>query len=391
MPLKGGKRKTRRNYKKKTFRRKQKKRKTRRKSRKSKKRRTRRRRKRNMTGGDEVEKQQEMKKVSLEIPNMGTEDDNIFHAVNNIKNALDLMKFITTPESQTSITDKREAITELENEFKKRMDQLEEVINKTYSFPVSFLSKRTAGRDRATKGSNPKKIKYYNFNEIDAFSNIHLLDYELFVPEMKISELPEIPVVCSLGKDCEIKEGKYAGQILNVKKAIDLVKEKEGDILSSLKKLLTEAKDTRVKKIEDKIKEDEEAEKKEMKEKIEKHKLKWDNALFFASQLPSGWSRGDGEEFSWDKLNANNMTPDKIKSIYKTLKNRLEKKGDAIKTKYLAQLFYLYLFKRDEKEDLKNYPRPEYLGPDYEELKNKLEEQINWSEEQVKNIQIKNE
>ena len=41
MPLNGGKRKTRRNYKKKTFRRKQKKRKTRRKSRKSKKRRTR--------------------------------------------------------------------------------------------------------------------------------------------------------------------------------------------------------------------------------------------------------------------------------------------------------------------------------------------------------------
>ena len=30
-----------------------------------------------------------MKKVSLEIPNMGTEDDNIFHAVNNIKTALD--------------------------------------------------------------------------------------------------------------------------------------------------------------------------------------------------------------------------------------------------------------------------------------------------------------
>lgn len=51
MPLKGGKRKTRRNYKRKTFRRKQKKRKTRRKSRKSKKRRTRRRRKRNMRGG----------------------------------------------------------------------------------------------------------------------------------------------------------------------------------------------------------------------------------------------------------------------------------------------------------------------------------------------------
>ena len=52
MPLKGGKRKTRRNYKRKTFRRKQKKKKMRRKSRKSKKRRTRRRRKRNMRGGD---------------------------------------------------------------------------------------------------------------------------------------------------------------------------------------------------------------------------------------------------------------------------------------------------------------------------------------------------
>ena len=390
MPLKGGKRKTRRNYKKKTFRRKQKKRKTRRKSRKSKKRRTRRRRKRNMTGGDEVEKEQEMKKVSLEIPNMGTEDDDIFHAVNNIKNALDLMRFITTPESQTSITDKREAITELENEFKKRMGQLEEVINKTYSFPVSFLSKRTAGRDRATKGSNPKKIKYYNFNEINANSNTSLLDYDLMVPEMKISELPEIPVVCSLGQDCKIKEGDNKGEILNVEKAIDLVKEKEGDILSSLKKLLTEAKDTRVKKIEDKIKEDEEKEKKEMKEKIEKHKLKWDNARFFATQLPSGWSQGDGQEFSWDKLNANNMTPEKITSIYETLKNGFGE-AEAIKTKYLAQLFYLYLFKRDEKDGLKNYPRPEYLGPDYEELKNKLEEQINWSEEQVKNIQIKNE
>lgn len=392
MPLKGGKRKTRRNYKKKTFRRKQKKRKTRRKSRKSKKRRTRRRRKRKMVGGDddddEVEKEKTMKQVSLKT---NTNIDKVKQAIESVKHVIVNAEY----GNETG----EEKIQKLNQKFDVQLKKLNNAI-KDYApaFPVIFLSERTAGYDRVLSGSKPKIIKYYYYDKYDDnkrktwkkrpnWGQYNLEYHELLLPEIKIAE-KSIKVDCELGGSCRIKEGKSAGEILNVKKAIDLVNE-NGNILNNLKEVLKSAKTTMEKEITEKMSAKKKAEEEEMKEKIEKHKLEWDNAQFFAAQLPSGWSElSRGQEFSWDKLNANNMTPEKVKSFYETLKNGLVEKGHK---KYLAQLFYLYLFKRDGKDGLKYYPRPEYLESPYQGLKVEIEEQSKWSEEQLKNIQIKNE
>ena len=150
MPLKGGKRKTRRNYKRKTFRRKQKKRKTRRKSRKSKKKRTRRRRKRKMVGGELGEK------LSLETRKKNIEE---------VKQAIESVKNIIVHAEYGSYTGE-EKIQNLNQNFTDQMGKLDNAI-KSYApaFPVTFLSKRTAGLDRATVGSKPKIIKYYDYDE----------------------------------------------------------------------------------------------------------------------------------------------------------------------------------------------------------------------------------